>query len=230
MAHGRRPQPPPDREQAEPPTTGHQSQKGFSCAPPAHIQRKLAPSGLQAVDFAAAMSARETLFWRVFFEHLLASCKSAADSAAQFQRWVTESREDGALCVCVCVWVGEGGWASSRPSCPPPSGTATQCTKPLLPAFWPCPTPAPAPCLSAPSQHLRAARAQAAAHCPESLPAAQRGPLACGQGAWGGRPDCRAAGRASAAAAGCGKGAGGRRMTGQAPGSSSRSCCVKACR
>ncbi|KAL4421444.1 hypothetical protein ABPG75_010735 [Micractinium tetrahymenae] len=41
---------------------------------------------LKVVDFGAAMPARETLFWRVFFEHLLASCKSAADSTSLFQR------------------------------------------------------------------------------------------------------------------------------------------------
>lgn len=41
---------------------------------------------VQAVDFGAVTSAREVLFWRIFFEHLLASCKSAADSAAVFQR------------------------------------------------------------------------------------------------------------------------------------------------
>jgi hypothetical protein len=38
-------------------------------------------------DFAAALSAREVLFWRIFFEHLLASCKTSADAAAFFKRW-----------------------------------------------------------------------------------------------------------------------------------------------
>ncbi len=42
----------------------------------------------QAVDFAVAFSARETLFWRIFFEHLLAACKSAGESAAVFKRCV----------------------------------------------------------------------------------------------------------------------------------------------
>ncbi|KAI7835645.1 hypothetical protein COHA_010459 [Chlorella ohadii] len=41
---------------------------------------------LKAVDFAVAFSARETLFWRIFFEHLLAACKSAGESAAVFKR------------------------------------------------------------------------------------------------------------------------------------------------
>lgn len=40
----------------------------------------------QAVDFAAALSPREILFWRILFEHLLAACKSADDSAVLFKR------------------------------------------------------------------------------------------------------------------------------------------------
>lgn len=40
----------------------------------------------QTVDFGAAMAARELLFWRVCFEHLLAACKTPADSNAIFQR------------------------------------------------------------------------------------------------------------------------------------------------
>jgi hypothetical protein len=38
------------------------------------------------VDFAEALSPREVLFWHVFFEHLLASCKTAADVSAFFRR------------------------------------------------------------------------------------------------------------------------------------------------
>ena len=40
----------------------------------------------QVVDFAEALSPREVLFWHVFFEHLLASCKTAADVSAFFRR------------------------------------------------------------------------------------------------------------------------------------------------
>lgn len=46
------------------------------------------PRMQQVADFAAALSAREVLFWRIFFEHLLASCKTSADAAAFFKRWV----------------------------------------------------------------------------------------------------------------------------------------------
>lgn len=44
------------------------------------------PPGAQAFDFAAAPSPREVLFWRIFFEHLLGTCKTPADSADLFKR------------------------------------------------------------------------------------------------------------------------------------------------
>lgn len=40
----------------------------------------------QVVEFSQGMSAREVLFWRVFFQHLLAACKSRQQVTALFQK------------------------------------------------------------------------------------------------------------------------------------------------
>lgn len=64
--------------------------RGCAVMPPAPPQQPcaLAAGSVQGFDFAAALTAREILFWRIFFEHLLAACKSAGESAAVFKRCV----------------------------------------------------------------------------------------------------------------------------------------------
>ena len=40
----------------------------------------------QVVDFSAALTAREVMFWRICFQHLLATCKTADDCTLLFRR------------------------------------------------------------------------------------------------------------------------------------------------
>ncbi|PSC75596.1 nucleolar MIF4G domain-containing 1 [Micractinium conductrix] len=41
---------------------------------------------LKVVDFSAALTAREVMFWRICFQHLLATCKTADDCTLLFRR------------------------------------------------------------------------------------------------------------------------------------------------
>lgn len=143
--------------------------------------RRRRSSPWQAADFAAALPAREVLFWRIFFEHLLGACKTRDDSSALFARW---------------VGLPAGGRCWQLDSAIPHVPTLAACPPPSLPA-----------CL-AHVQHRGPARAQAAACGAGRLPAPYRGALAGLQGAGQQRAERSAAGRAAAAAASRRAGAG----------------------
>ncbi len=80
---------------------------------------------LKSVDFAKAFSAREVLFWRLFFEFCLAGCKSDAEVATIFSK-IALQQQLGALKIALGAFVKRsvGPWLAGRDVNEPSSGGA----------------------------------------------------------------------------------------------------------
>jgi hypothetical protein len=73
------------------------------------------PPGAQVVDFSAVASAREVLFWRIFFEQLFDCARTSDDVAATFAR-IAMLPEHKALRVTLRAFLRQsvGPWLAAR--------------------------------------------------------------------------------------------------------------------
>lgn len=80
---------------------------------------------LKSVDFAKAFSAREVLFWRLFFEFCLAGCKSDTEVATMFSK-VAFQQQLGAFKIALGAFIKRsvGPWLAGRDVNEPSSGGA----------------------------------------------------------------------------------------------------------
>lgn len=80
---------------------------------------------LKAVDFAEVLSARETLFWRLFFEHCFAGCKTDADVATIFAKIGTQ-QQLGTLKIALGAFLmrSVGPWLAGKDPLDPGNGGA----------------------------------------------------------------------------------------------------------
>ena len=85
----------------------------------------LSATMLKSVDFAKAFSAREVLFWRLFFEFCLAGCKSEAEVATIFSK-IALQPQLGTLKIALGAFVKRsvGPWLAGRDVNEPNSGGA----------------------------------------------------------------------------------------------------------
>ena len=80
---------------------------------------------LKAVDFAEVLSAREVLFWRLFFENCLGGCKTDADVASIFAR-IASQQQLGSLKIALGAFLKRtvGPWLAAKDPLDPGSGGA----------------------------------------------------------------------------------------------------------